>query len=169
MSEVFRHDNFEVTQVPGGFRVTEMRTQKAFFVRLVVRFRKSAPGPCSCGSAESAGLCMPAPERRQRPAPPALSQQSGPQRALPPPGTAYAEIRTQPAPPAARLFPRPACRTPALPPLRPHHHGGGLGQAGREATKGVTGEKRPSRGMRAAGATEQLLAPPRGPSPWGDD
>ena len=52
MSNIFRYDDCEVTQVPGGFRVTEMRTQKSFFVRLVVRFRKSAPGPCCCGNAE---------------------------------------------------------------------------------------------------------------------
>ncbi len=30
--------------------MTEMRTQKVFFVRLEIRFGKSAPGPCSCGS-----------------------------------------------------------------------------------------------------------------------
>ncbi len=51
MSKVFRHDNCEVTQAPGGFRVKVMRTQKMFFVRLEIRFGKSAPGPCSCGSA----------------------------------------------------------------------------------------------------------------------
>ncbi len=52
MSNMFRHDGCEVTQAPGGFRVTEVRTQKVFFVRLEIRFGKSTPGPCSCGSAE---------------------------------------------------------------------------------------------------------------------
>ncbi|MEE8585020.1 MAG: hypothetical protein V3T83_09235, partial [Acidobacteriota bacterium] len=52
MSKIFRHDDYEVTQAPGGFRVTGMRTQKVFFVRLEIRFGKSTPGPCSCGSAE---------------------------------------------------------------------------------------------------------------------
>ncbi|MEE8585712.1 MAG: hypothetical protein V3T83_12775 [Acidobacteriota bacterium] len=51
MSNIFRHDDYEVTQAPGGFRVTEMRTQNVFFVRLEIRFGKSAAGPCSCGSA----------------------------------------------------------------------------------------------------------------------
>ncbi len=51
VSNIFRHDDYEVTQAPGGFRVTEMRTQNVFFVRLEIRFGKSAAGPCSCGSA----------------------------------------------------------------------------------------------------------------------
>ncbi len=52
MSKIFQHDDHEVTQAPGGFRVTEMRRQKVFFVRLEIRFGKRTPGPCSCGSAE---------------------------------------------------------------------------------------------------------------------
>jgi hypothetical protein len=50
MSKIFQHDGHQVIQVPGGFQVKEMRTQRAFFVRLEIRFRKSAAGPCSCGS-----------------------------------------------------------------------------------------------------------------------
>ena len=40
MSKIFRHDNCEVIQVPGGFRVREGWTQKVFCVQLEVRFRK---------------------------------------------------------------------------------------------------------------------------------
>ncbi len=51
MSKIFRHDNCEVIQLPGGFRVREGWTQKVFCVQLEVRFRKRAPGRCSCGNA----------------------------------------------------------------------------------------------------------------------
>ncbi|MEE8585402.1 MAG: hypothetical protein V3T83_11170 [Acidobacteriota bacterium] len=144
MSNIFRHDNCEVAQAPGGFRVTVMRAQKVFFVRLEIRFGKSAPGPCSCGSAAAE---VPIFECRHQSAVHALLRQRylsnlTPQWALPPPGTAYAEIRTRPAPPVARLLPRPACRPPALPPLRPDHHGGGPSQAGgRNQEKGIRNQE----------------------------
>ncbi|MEE8583716.1 MAG: hypothetical protein V3T83_02575 [Acidobacteriota bacterium] len=51
MSKIFRYDNCEVIQVPGGFRVREGWTQKVFCVQLEVRFRKRSPGRCSCGNA----------------------------------------------------------------------------------------------------------------------
>ena len=52
MSNIFQHDGCKLTQIPGGFRVREVRTQKMFFVRLEIRLGKSTPGRCSCGSAE---------------------------------------------------------------------------------------------------------------------
>ncbi len=51
MSKIFRHDNFEVIQVAGGFRVREVRMRRVFSVQLEVRFGKRQPGRCSCGNA----------------------------------------------------------------------------------------------------------------------
>lgn len=50
MSNIFQHNGYQVTQVHRGFRVKALRTQEVFFVQLEIRFCKSAPGPCSCGS-----------------------------------------------------------------------------------------------------------------------
>ena len=51
MNKIIRHAGCEVSHMPGGFQVREVRTQEIRCVALRIRSGKRTPGCCSCGNA----------------------------------------------------------------------------------------------------------------------